>query len=59
MSIMGDQIKEFNVMFPNADYTKIIVAIEKCANSLRQNFQLNLVVMNLLIEIRDGLGDST
>ena len=58
MSIMGDQIKEFNVMFPNADYTKIIVAIEKCANSLRQNFQLNLVVMNLLIEIRDGLGNS-
>ena len=58
MSIMGDQIKEFNNMFPNADHTKIIVAIEKFANSLKQNFQLNLVVMNLLIEIRDGLGNS-
>ena len=45
-------------MFPNADHTKIIVAIEKFANSLKQNFQLNLVVMNLLIEIRDGLGNS-
>ncbi len=57
MSIMDKDIKEFNRMFPKADYAKIIVAIEKCANSLKQNFQLNLVVMNLLIEIHNGLGD--
>lgn len=55
LSILEKEIREFSNSFPNADYYRIIAAIEKCGDSLNRNYQLNFVIMNLLMEIRDGL----
>ncbi len=55
LSMMKDDIHKFNASYPSADYPRIITAVEKCTNSLNQNFQLNLVLMDLLMEVRDGL----
>ena len=53
--MLEEEIRKFSYRFPEADYTRIITAVEKCADSLARNFQLNLVLMGLLMEVRDGL----
>ncbi|MBH31088.1 MAG: hypothetical protein CMG71_03750 [Candidatus Marinimicrobia bacterium] len=55
LSMMKDDIHKFNARYASADYPRIITAVETCTDSLSRNFQLNLVLMDLLMEVRDGL----
>lgn len=55
LSMMEEEIHKFSDSYPAADYPRIIAAVEKCADSLARNLHLNLVLMNLLMEVRDGL----
>lgn len=57
-SIFEKEVRQFSDRYPEADHPRIIAAIEKCADSLSRNFQLNLVLMNLLMEVRDGLNSA-
>lgn len=59
LSMLEKEVRQFSHRFPEADYTRIITAVEKCADSLARNFQLNLVLMDLLMEVRDGLKGAT
>jgi len=59
LSMLEKEVRKFSHRFPEADYTRIITAVEKCADSLARNFQLNLVLMDLLMEVRDGLKGAT
>ena len=58
-AMLEEEVRKFSHRFPEADYTRIITAVEKCADSLARNFQLNLVLMDLLMEVRDGLKGAT
>ena len=59
LSMLEEEVRKFSHRFPEADYIRIITAVEKCADSLARNFQLNLVLMDLLMEVRDGLKGTT
>ena len=56
--MMKDEIHKFNASYPLADYPRIITAVETCTDSLSRNFQLSLVLMDLLMEVRDGLNST-
>ncbi len=49
------ELREFVNKFPTADYAAIISRLETCADSLSRNYNPNLVLINLLLDIQDDL----
>lgn len=54
-----ERIRDFIKRYPSADFTQIISAIETCADSLSRNFNVNLVLTNLLLDIEENLQGGT
>ena len=50
-----NELNDFILKYPNADYTKIIQLIDDSINYLNKNIQINLVFLNLIIEINKNL----
>ena len=49
------KIEEFSRRYPSADFPAIISAIEMCKDSLSRNYNINLVLINLLLDIEESL----
>mgnify|MGYP001269451116 FL=1 len=54
-SSLTNELNDFILKYPNADYTKIIKLIDDSINYLNKNIQINLVFLNLIIEINENL----
>jgi len=54
-SSLTNELNDFIIKYPNADYTKIIQLIDDSINYLNKNIQINLVFLNLIIEINKNL----
>jgi len=50
-----DDITDFSKRYPSADFPTIVSAIEVCRDSLSRNYNINLVLINLLLDIKDNL----
>ncbi|MCH8069638.1 MAG: DNA polymerase III subunit delta' [Candidatus Marinimicrobia bacterium] len=50
-----EKLAEYITRFPDAKYPEIIDQLETCVDSLSRNYNLNLVLMNLLLDIQNLL----
>ena len=49
------EIRDFSQRYPSADYPGIVSAIETCTDSFSRNYNITLVLMNLLLDIQENL----
>ncbi len=51
----AQELEEFVNKFPSADYAAIVSKLGTCADSLSRNYNPNLVLVNLLLDIQEDL----
>jgi hypothetical protein len=52
---MEDSLRKFVKHFPTGDFAGIVKELETCSSSLSRNYNLNLVITNLLFDIQENL----
>ncbi|MBC8174906.1 MAG: hypothetical protein H8E82_04540 [Candidatus Marinimicrobia bacterium] len=52
---MAEDIKKFVDAFPEADFSEIVMTLEMCSDSLSRHYNLNLVLINLMLDIQEQL----
>lgn len=51
----GEAIRDFAERYPKANYPEIVSAVETCTHSLSRNYNISLVLTNLLLDIQENL----
>ncbi|MFQ6607664.1 MAG: ATP-binding protein [Fidelibacterota bacterium] len=52
---MEERLRKFVAQYPRGDFARIVQVLETCFGALARNYNLNLVITNLLFDIQDSL----